>query len=112
MKKISKKLVWVLVSIALVACFIGGIIFVVSGNTRYFEGEAEEYYQSLLLAGFPEDYARPLTELHLLHPEWNFTPLLITDGNPLYRWDYVIHQETKNPEINLISGLDDYQFIV
>ena len=109
MKKISKKLVWVLVSIALVACFIGGIIFVVSGNTRYFEGEAEEYYQSLLLAGFPEDYARPLTELHLLHPEWNFTPLLITDGNPLYRWDYVIHQETKNPEINLISGLDDYR---
>ena len=70
MKKKSKKLALVLVCIALVAVLIGGIVFVVSGNTRYFEGEAEEYYQSLVAAGFPEDYARPLTELHLLHPEW------------------------------------------
>lgn len=109
MKKSSKKLVLALVCIALVACLIGGVVLVVSGNTRYFEGEAEEYYQSLLAAGFPEDYARPLTELHLLHPEWNFTPLLVTEGNPLYRWDYVISQETKDADTNLISGADDYR---
>ncbi len=108
MKKKSKKLVLAIACVALVACLIGGIVFVVSGNTRYFEGEAEEYYQSLLAAGFPEDYARPLTELHLLHPEWSFTPLLITEGNPLYRWDYVISQETKDAETNLIFGADDY----
>ncbi len=109
MKKSSKKLVLALVCIALVACLIGGVVLVVSGNTRYFEGEAEEYYQSLLTAGFPEDYARPLTELHLLHPEWSFTPLLITEDNPLYRWDYVINQETKDADTNLISGADDYR---
>ena len=109
MKRKSKKFILVLVCVALVACLIGGVIFVVSGNTRYFEGEAQEYYESLLALGFPEDYARPLTELHLLHPEWSFTPLLITEGNSLYRWDYVIEQETKDAETNLISGLDDYR---
>lgn len=109
MKRKSKKLVLALVCVALVACLIGGVVLVVSGNTRYFEGEAQVYYESLIAAGFPEDYARPLTELHLLHPEWSFTPLLITDGNPLYRWDYVIEQETKDAETNLISGLDDYR---
>ena len=108
MKKRSKKLVLAIVCIALAACLIGGVALVVSGNTRYFEGEAEEYYQSLLAAGFPEDYARPLTELHLLHPEWSFTPLLITEGNSLYRWDYIIEQETKDKELNLISGSLDY----
>ena len=109
MKRRSKKLVLALVCTVLVACLIGGVMFVVSGNTRYFEGEAEEYYQSLLSAGFPEDYARPLTELHLLHPEWSFTPLLITEGNSLYRWDYIIEQETKDADLNLISGADDYR---
>lgn len=98
-----------LVCVVLVVGLVGGVVLVVSGNTRYFEGMAEEYYQSLLAQGFPEDYARPLTELHLLHPEWSFTPLLITDGNPLYRWDYVIEQETKNADTNLISGADDYR---
>ncbi len=109
MKRKSKKLVWALVSIALIACLIGGVVLVVSGNTRYFEGEAEVYYQELLAAGFPEDYARPLTELHLLHPEWDFTPLLITEGNALYRWDYVIKEETKEADTNLISGAEDYR---
>lgn len=109
MKRKSKKLIWALVCVALVACLIGGVVLVVSGNTRYFEGAAEEYYQSLLAQGFPEDYARPLTELHLLHPEWSFTPLLITEEKPLYRWNYIIEQETKDAETNLISGLDDYR---
>ena len=104
MKRNTKRLVIALLCIALSACLIGSIVFVVSGNTRYFEGEAEEYYQSLLAAGFPTDYARPLTELHLLHPEWSFEPLLITEGNPLYRWDYIIEQETEDPSLNLISG--------
>ena len=109
MKRKSKKLVLALVCVVLVAGLIGGVVLVVSGNTRYFEGEAEEYHQSLLSAGFPEDYAYSLTELHLLHPEWTFEPLLITEGNSLYRWDYVIRQETKDADTNLISGSDDYR---
>lgn len=109
MKKKSRKIIFVLICVALIACLIGGIVLIVSGNTRYFEGEAEAYYQSLLAAGFPEEYAYPLTELHLLHPEWNFTPLLITEGNSRYTWDYVIEQETKDADTNLISGMDDYR---
>ena len=108
MKRSSKKIVFFLVCLVLIASLAGGIVLVVSGNTRYFEGEAEAYYQELLALGFPEDYARPLTELHLLHPEWTFTPLLITEGNPLYSWDYIIAQETKDADLNLISGNDDY----
>ena len=109
MKRKSKKLVLALVCTLLAACLVGGVVLVVSGNTRYFEGDAEIYYQELLAAGFPEDYALSLTELHLLHPEWSFTPLLITEGNALYRWDYVINQETKDAETNLIAGNDDYR---
>ena len=104
MKRRSKKIVFLLVCLVLIAGLVGGIVLVVSGNTRYFEGEAEVYYQELLAMGFPEDYARPLTELHLLHPEWSFTPLLITEGNPLYRWDYIIGEETKEADTNLISS--------
>ena len=109
MKRMPKKLVLALVCVILAACLIGGIVLVVSGNTRYFEGEAEVYYQELLDAGFPEDYARSLTELHLLHPSWSFTPLLITEGNALYRWNYIIDKETEKPDTNLISDSDDYR---
>ena len=79
-----------------------------NADTRYFEGDAEVYYQELLDAGFPEDYAHSLTELHLLHPNWSFTPLLITEGNSLYRWDYIIEQETTDPSLNLISSNESY----
>ena len=108
MKRRSKKIVFLLVGLVLIASLVGGIVFVVSGNTRYFEGEAEAYYQELLAMGFPEDYARPLTELHLLHPEWSFTPLLVTKGNSLYRWDYIIDEETKEADNNLIASDADY----
>ena len=65
----------------LVFLLVGGVSFSVSeGASRFFEGEAEEYYRSLLAVGFPEEYAAPLTELHLLHPSWSFVPLLITEG--------------------------------
>ena len=109
MKRSSKKIVFFLVCLVLIAGLVGGIVFVVSGNTHYFEGEAEAYYQELLAMGFPEDYAHPLTELHLLHPEWSFTPLLITEGNLLYTWDYIITQETKDADNNLISANEDYR---
>ena len=109
MKRMPKKLVPALICVVLIVCIISGIVLVVSSNTRYFEGEAEIYYQELLDAGFPTDYARSLTELHLLHPNWSFTPLLITEGNSLYRWNYVIEKETEKPDTNLISASDDYR---
>ena len=108
MKKMPKWMKILCLILALSLIPIATLVWA-NADTRYFEGEAEVYYQELLGAGFPEDYARSLTELHLLHPNWSFTPLLITEGNTLYRWNYVIEKETEKPDTNLISGSDDYR---
>ncbi|MBQ8440547.1 MAG: hypothetical protein IJX19_07795 [Clostridia bacterium] len=82
--------------------------FQIAAEDPYFEGEALLFYLSLTQQGFPEDYATELTELHLLHPNWEFKPLLITETNTAYTWNYVIAQETKNPQTNLIHAGDTY----
>ena len=107
MKKMPK---WmrILCLILVISLFPVVTLIWANADTRYFVGDAEVYYQELLDIGFPEDYARSLTELHLLHPNWSFTPLLITEGNPLYSWDYIIEQETKDPSLNLISSNENY----
>lgn len=75
---------------------------------RYFSGAAEEYYQELVAAGFPPDYASALTELHLLHPDWSFVPLDISSTNKDYDWDYVIGQETAEADRSMIYGSEKY----
>ncbi len=55
-----------------------------------------DYYASLINIGFPADYAGKLTELHALHPNWTFEPLLVTGLNSNYTWSYVINMETDN----------------
>ena len=96
--------------VVLALVILTGVLVHVSGSTRYFSGEAEVYYQSLLEKGFPEDYAVSLTELHLLHPNWSFTPLLITEGKSSYTWDYVIKREMEeSDDNNLISANDSYK---
>lgn len=84
------------------------LCFETSGDERFFAGAAQEYYQELLDMGFPSDYATSLTELHLLHPTWQFKPLLITQTNAQYSWDYVIQKETENPKTNLIPRAQSY----
>ena len=107
MKKMPKWLRIVCLILAISILPIATLVFV-NADTCFFEGDAELYYQELLNAGFPKDYARSLTELHLLHPNWSFTPLLITEGNSLYTWDYIIEQETNDPSLNLIAGSSAY----
>ena len=80
-----------------------------SSQTQYFTGEVAEYYQSLLNIGFPASYAQALTELHLLHPDWEFVPLKITEGNSDYTWSYVINRETEVEDRNLIYSSDTYK---
>lgn len=77
-------------------------------DVRYFEGAALEYYHGLCNAGFPEDYAVRLTELHLLHPNWNFIPLDILSTDSSFTWDRVIEGETDEPDVNLISPAKAY----
>jgi len=85
-----------------VTILISQLIFPTSGSDRFFLGEAEIYYQNLQEAGFPEDYAAELTELHMLHPSWSFSPLLVTQQEPQYTWSYVIDKEHENPRNNIL----------
>lgn len=52
-------------------------------------------YRSYLIGlGFPESYVDDLSVLHTLHPNWTFEPLMVTQLNSAYTWDYVINMET------------------
>lgn len=70
--------------------------------------QTEEYTQALIDQGFPPSYAQVLTELHYLHPTWEFEPLLVSQMQPQYTWDYVLAQETENPKRNLINKGNSY----
>ncbi|MBQ9132678.1 MAG: hypothetical protein IJX62_09465, partial [Clostridia bacterium] len=85
-----------------------GSVLHTSGSTRFFSGSAQEYYESLTEAGFPQDYAIALTELHLLHPTWKFTPLLISEEKSQYTWNYAIQQETTPEDYNLVPSSSTY----
>ncbi len=113
MNKKTKKWIGAIATALLLAVILTTVIVQLvihsSGSQRYFSGEAQVYYQSLLDVGFPEDYAVPLTELHLLHPAWSFTPLMITEADADYTWDYVIKQETAKKDLNVIYTSNTYK---
>ena len=108
-KKIGSKLISYLLIAIVLALLVSQLIFAPSGSERYFSGDAERYYLDLIEVGFPKDYAIELTELHLLHPNWSFTPLLVTEQESSYTWNYVIDRETRNGELNVIYSSDDYR---
>ena len=108
MKEATHKKLHILVSTliitgAILLASLGSILHT-SGSNRFFTGSAEDYYQSLITAGFPQDYAISLTELHLLHPSWEFRPLKITEQKSQYSWNYVIDKETEEDDNNLVSS--------
>ncbi|MBQ9080329.1 MAG: hypothetical protein IJY27_04570 [Clostridia bacterium] len=71
--------------------------------------EGSDYRTYLRSLGFPESYVDDLYELHLLHPTWSFEPLLVTELNSKYTWDYVLHMETEdNVKRSLISSGSAY----
>lgn len=107
-KKIGAGIVSLLIVAVILTAVVTQLMITPSGNERYFSGDAERYCQSLIDEGFPKDYAVALTELHLLHPNWEFTPLLITEQNSSYTWDYVIKQETQDGELNVIYTANSY----
>ena len=84
------------------------LMFSISGNEMPFTGKTAEICDLLMEQGFPEDYAIALTKLKLLHPNWSFVPLEITETNANYTWDHVIDQETASPKINLVSAANAY----
>ena len=78
------------------------------GATSPFSGAASDYCDALIEKGFPKDYAYALTELHLLHPTWDFTPLPITEQKAEYTWDHVLDEESKDPSNNIIFSSASY----
>jgi beta-N-acetylglucosaminidase len=107
-KRISKIALTLIFILALLLGTVYQLMPPTSGNERYFSGAAEEYCNSLIELGFPSDYAIALTELHMLHPNWSFRPLDVTGLKSTYTWEYVIEQETKHPETNLVSASSAY----
>ncbi len=107
-KHIAKAIACGLLAILFIWVLVSSSIFYADGSERYFSGDAQDYYEELCKKGFPSDYAMLLTELHLLHPTWEFEPLLITEAKSTYTWDYVIDKETEEPDTNLISASNSY----
>ena len=107
-KRISKIALTLIFILTLLLGAVYQLMPPTSGSERYFSGAAEEYCNSLIELGFPSDYAIALTELHMLHPNWSFRPLDVTGLKSTYTWEYVIEQETKHPETNLVSASSAY----
>ena len=107
-KKNRKKTLWSVLALLLVIALALSLSLLISGKDQPFTGKIAEYYESLLEIGFPESYAVELTKLHLLHPTWEFVPLMVTEINPDYTWSYVIGKETEKAETNLIYSDDSY----
>ncbi len=57
--------------------------------------------------GFPEDYREPLCALTILHPQWNFEPLFVTElsreKGKEYDFSYVVASETASGR-SLVTG--------
>ncbi len=72
----------------------------------------EDYKQYLRNKGFPETYVTRLADLHVQHPQWIFEPLMVTNINSSFTWDYVIYNEIWGPsggeDNNLIDSSSSY----
>lgn len=97
MKSLSRFFTAILASSLLCSCFT------LPSAAEQESGQVNAYTQALIDKGFPASYAQALTELHDLHPTWEFEPLLISEMKEQYTWEYVLAQETDNPKRNLVG---------
>ncbi len=100
--KITTRLLMLILGVSLLCSTLTLPIAAESAET------VDPYTQSLIDKGFPASYAEKLTELHYLHPTWEFEPLLITEMKSEYTWEFVLGQETDNPKRNLINKGSSY----
>ena len=64
----------------------------------------EQTVEQLIDLGFPRDYAEPLAVLSLVHPNWEFEPILVPE-----KWSEVLYYEVdENPARSLITKADAY----
>lgn len=65
-------------------------------------------YKALSEAGFPASYAEPLAALLIMHPDWEFVPLGVTELCDAYTWDAVLTEELSIKGNNLIADCRQY----
>ncbi len=109
MKKTKHRLIAAIFAILMLTSLPVLLMFSSLGNSMPFTGLAAEYCEELMEDGFPQDYAVALTKLHLVHPNWSFVPLNVTETNSDYTWNYVIGKETASPTVNLVSKQEAYR---
>lgn len=63
----------------------------------------ETYRQNLIAQGFPADYARKLTILHAIHPNWVFTPSYTGKVQGGLDFTYAVNREMVPVHNNLID---------
>lgn len=93
-------------SLVLAVCICSGGFFAFAESAPAYG--RDNYEKALMAKGFPQDYAEKLAELKLAHPTWNFEPLLVSELDSRFVFEYIIDKETKKPDINLVY--DDKQF--
>ncbi len=76
-------------------------------NITYYDRQS--YFKELTDKGFPADYAASLAELMLAHPTWTFEPIMVSELNSKYTFDYIIQKETEDQSNNLISPANAYK---
>ncbi|MEE1314898.1 MAG: hypothetical protein UHS49_03925 [Faecalimonas sp.] len=63
----------------------------------------------MLTKGFPESYIPYLTALHEEHPFWQFEPILVTEMQPTYTFEYIISREdTPGPNPSNLVTTDSW----
>lgn len=116
-KQIIPKLIKICVSFLLCLTMLSGnVVYATTGaetaskssSTSESIYDRYSYKNSLISRGFPEDYAEKLAELKLAHPTWSFEPLLISEMNSAYTFDYIINKETLDPATNLVFPSEEY----
>ena len=91
-----KRRIFVWTVAALIAAFLAWF-----GWSTYRTHRIEGYRRALVAKGFPESYAKPLSELQFDHSHWVFLPVAVTD----LTWDEIIKREM-TPSWNLVVYAD------
>ncbi len=69
------------------------LMLAVIASALAFSTSALTFEEEMADKGFPQSYITYLSALHNDHPHWQFEPVLITEMNPTYTFDYVVSQE-------------------
>ncbi len=105
-------MVWEVRRVKKTLCFLV-LILLLFGSSFDVQARSEcKNCKEFRQAGFPESYCTGLCALSVLHPNWSFEPLLVTElsrkAGENYDFSYVLEQECKEKERSLVSAQTSY----